>query len=1019
MSARAVPSRPAHDLGLPPWLPLDSGLLPTEPPADPVAVAGKRAGTKRSRRGRDGAHAKHIAVSFPIDKQQLLAKKRISAEEERRMRRFDPSFSKKSAQYLLANQTPQRMLAFEGTLKRERLAFDSKSCGPSPASVADNREKIQSGGARFRGENLYLLRALARPASAHVQHGNESSHRKTAAVTRPFSAQPSRASGRNQAARGLNADNAQDVAGSPATRRALSSPQRGERARGSIEADGAGTDSREHVAGVRTEQDRPGKEVPVTALAAADCVLRPASARPSSGMGLSASRLPHRPASALPAQLRTEDRDSVAIIDDYRNCQENSEAFMGDDSMTASISLDLTSRPFQNQHLATNVSNDVRDERAVDYESYVASVLEMRGLRNSKVPWHKRGLLAGKKSQQEVCRRDVEGRAFAKDAERMAKKGMKVEVVQEKGTDISASFFASDDWQIAYRLNGCGRLEEFKQKTKVVAEGVREKLRKIFGNDSESTGEDKNVSQPAEPVFRALVLGAEHQERSTVIRDKLFDEARQGGTSLVHGQRVRGSRVMRQEWIKSRVEERLTCHRDETARKQLQQRIVRARQDLARRAKFAKQDALAGPAKRMLLNQEFSADGDASRCKNTCNTDLSEGSQHEEQTSEPTRMQESISAYCPPWKDKTCPQELPNSVRLQWTLGRDAGISLPWEPVLAAKDRDEARRQELNARNARKNLCKQATFNQKYRWSQLSPRSVIEATMLGPATLEVTVIAGKDLIAADDNGKSDPYLRLHIGDEVDKGQQTHVIKKTLNPMWNQTFCFELNTSNMNSDSLVLECFDYDLALGNAADDSLGTCSIPLASLKPVQDGVATLIITVVSASDLPAADKSGTSDPYMILHVGDVMKDSQKTKVIKKQLNPEWNESFHFELNSSMQKQTLKLQCFDFDEGFTDDELLGRSSINLAGIVFNREYDVWYTLHRASQADGSAKARARLKYKMVPNGFTEWFGLSQQSSQSNATIKGQVQLRYKMMPTMPSDICAAPADSDSLTVESG
>ena len=322
VSARAVPSRPAHDLGLPPWLPLDSGLLHTEPPADPVAVAGKRAGTKRSRRGRDGAHAKHIAVSFPIDKQQLLAKKRISAEEERRMRRFDPSFSKKSAQYLLANQTPQRMLAFEGTLKRERLAFDSKSCGPSPASVADNREKIQSGGARFRGENLYLLRALARPASAHVRHGNESSHRKTAAVTRPFSAQPSRASGRNQAARGLNADNAQDVAGSPATRRALSSLQRGERARGSIEADGAGTDSREHVAGVRTEQDRPGKEVPVTALAAADCVLRPASARPSSGMGLSASRLPHRPASALPAQLRTEDRDSVAIIDDSWNCEE-------------------------------------------------------------------------------------------------------------------------------------------------------------------------------------------------------------------------------------------------------------------------------------------------------------------------------------------------------------------------------------------------------------------------------------------------------------------------------------------------------------------------------------------------------------------------------------------------------------------------------------------------------------------------------------------------------------------------
>ncbi len=48
------------------------------------------------------------------------------------------------------------------------------------------------------------------------------------------------------------------------------------------------------------------------------------------------------------------------------------------------------------------------------------------------------------------------------------------------------------------------------------------------------------------------------------------------------------------------------------------------------------------------------------------------------------------------------------------------------------------------------------------------------------------LVSGKDLIAADSNGKSDPYVHLKIG----KTKHTSkIIKKTLNPEWDQEFDF--------------------------------------------------------------------------------------------------------------------------------------------------------------------------------------------------------------------------------------
>jgi stromal membrane-associated protein len=48
-----------------------------------------------------------------------------------------------------------------------------------------------------------------------------------------------------------------------------------------------------------------------------------------------------------------------------------------------------------------------------------------------------------------------------------------------------------------------------------------------------------------------------------------------------------------------------------------------------------------------------------------------------------------------------------------------------------------------------------------------------------------------------------------------------------------------------------------------------------------------LAVTIVKAKDLVPRDKTGTSDPYCVVSIGKV---SKKTKVIKKSVNPVWNE---------------------------------------------------------------------------------------------------------------------------------
>ena len=255
-----------------------------------------------------------------------------------------------------------------------------------------------------------------------------------------------------------------------------------------------------------------------------------------------------------------------------------------------------------------------------------------------------------------------------------------------------------------------------------------------------------------------------------------------------------------------------------------------------------------------------------------------------------------------------------------------------------------------------------------------------------PATLKITVLQARNLIAADRGGTSDPYVRLHVGDAMKESKKTKVVKKTLNPTFDETFRFRLSSSQRQS-TLTLECFDYDL-LG--ADDSLGKFELDLESLVPEEETVrwvrlegeeadnegevqvrcvllpdlppARLEITVLRARNLIAADRGGTSDPYVRVHVGESVGVGKKTKVQMKTLNPEWNQSFNIFLSGSKRREDLTVECFDYDMVGADDSL-GKFQISLDSLSLDKEYLEWHRF--AEEADSKNAGEVEVRYRLL------------------------------------------------------
>ena len=87
-----------------------------------------------------------------------------------------------------------------------------------------------------------------------------------------------------------------------------------------------------------------------------------------------------------------------------------------------------------------------------------------------------------------------------------------------------------------------------------------------------------------------------------------------------------------------------------------------------------------------------------------------------------------------------------------------------------------------------------------------------------------------------------------------------------------------------------------------------------------------LRVRVISASNLMAMDRGGTSDPYVTVAVGT---QSFTTKTIPKSLSPVWNDTFFLEATPS---DSLIFNVADFDR-LSADDFLGSLALSLQGVT--------------------------------------------------------------------------------------
>ncbi|KAM4875332.1 multiple C2 and transmembrane domain-containing protein 1 isoform 4-T4 [Thomomys bottae] len=243
--------------------------------------------------------------------------------------------------------------------------------------------------------------------------------------------------------------------------------------------------------------------------------------------------------------------------------------------------------------------------------------------------------------------------------------------------------------------------------------------------------------------------------------------------------------------------------------------------------------------------------------------------------------------------------------------------------------------------------------------------------------VSITLIEGRDLKAMDSNGLSDPYVKFRLGHQKYKSK---IMPKTLNPQWREQFDFHLYEERGG----IIDITAWDKDAGKR-DDFIGRCQVDLSSLSREQthklelqleegEGHLVLLVTLtasttVSISDLSvnsledqkereeilkrysplrifhnlkdvgflqvkiiraeglmAADMTGKSDPFCVVELNN---DRLLTHTVYKNLNPEWNKVFTFNIKDI--HSVLEVTVYDEDRDRSAD-FLGKVAIPLLSI---------------------------------------------------------------------------------------
>ncbi|KAH1065815.1 hypothetical protein J1N35_030802 [Gossypium stocksii] len=260
--------------------------------------------------------------------------------------------------------------------------------------------------------------------------------------------------------------------------------------------------------------------------------------------------------------------------------------------------------------------------------------------------------------------------------------------------------------------------------------------------------------------------------------------------------------------------------------------------------------------------------------------------------------------------------------------------------------------------------------------------------------LDVTVVRAVKLQRKDLLGKSDPYVKLNLREEKVAFKKTTVKRSNLNPEWNEEFSFVIK--DPATQVLELRVYDWDQV---GTHEEMGLNVVPLKDLTPDEPKVLTLVLLKTLNPNDPQNDKprgqlvielvykpfkedemlddiddSGMMEKapegtpagggllVIIVHEAQDLEgkyhtnphvrllfkgEERKTKRIKKNRDPRWDEEFQFRLEEPPTNDRLHVEVYSTSSRIGllhSKESLGHVSINLVDVVHNRRVNEKYQL---------------------------------------------------------------------------
>ncbi|KAM9223711.1 synaptotagmin-8 [Leptosomus discolor] len=272
--------------------------------------------------------------------------------------------------------------------------------------------------------------------------------------------------------------------------------------------------------------------------------------------------------------------------------------------------------------------------------------------------------------------------------------------------------------------------------------------------------------------------------------------------------------------------------------------------------------------------------------------------------------------------------------------------------------------------------------------------------------LKVGVKQAAELKAMDSGGTSDPYVIVYLTSDMKKRYETKVYRKTLNPIFNESFIFQVPQAEVPESTLVMQIYDFNRF---AKHDIIGEVRLPLASVSlqhvieqwsdlavasKVEEeqlgeicfslryvpSTGKLTVLILEAKQLKRMDSHGLSDPFVKVHLILNRKKWKKkiTSVKKNTLSPYFNEVFVFEVPfSQIQNVDLVISVWDHDK-VTKNEPIGKIFLGCratgnqlrhwSDMLSNprRPLAQWHSLQPPDVVDKALGLKSHLKLPLPP-----------------------------------------------------